>query len=149
MAQRSTKGLTMQGCNAFDHCNLWSTAVSNIYIYCLSLCPSVGRYQPNCPTTAQSRWTTCHVPPFPTSPQSMHTPPLTKARMALPHMRVLQRTQASHIEWVHYTIHFLYHRYANLYYTILLKDYSSSGCVEIPTRSLPFFWYLLIVSLLV
>ena len=109
----------------------------------------------NRPTTAQSRRTTCQAPPSPIlllpkwTPQPTRTPPLTKAWTALPHVRVLQRTQASHIEWVHYTIHFLYHRYANLYYTLLLKDYSSSGCVEIPTWSLPFFWYLLIVSLLV
>ena len=109
----------------------------------------------NRPTTVRSRRTTRQAPPSPILPlpkwtlQPTRTQLLTKAWTALPHARVLQRTQASHIEWVHYTIHFLYHRYANLYYTLLLKDYSSSGCVEIPTQSLPFFWYLLIVSLLV
>ena len=107
------------------------------------------------PTTMQSRQTTHQAPPSAISPlpkrtlQPTHTPPLTKARMALPHVQVLQRTQASHVEWVQYTIYSLCYRYANLLLYYSTKDYSSSGCVEIPTRSLPFFWYLLLVSLLV
>ena len=63
-------------------------------------------------TTARSRRTTCQVPPSPIlllpkrTPQPMCTPPLTKAQTALPHVQVLQQTQALHIEWVHYTIPF-------------------------------------------
>ena len=92
-----------------------------------------------CPTTMQSRRTTRQVPPSAISPlpkrtlQPTRTPPLTKAWMALPHARVLQWTQASHVEQVQYTIHFLCYRYANLLLYYSTKDYSSSGCVEIPT----------------
>ena len=59
--------------------------------------------------------------------------------MAQPPVQDSERTQAPHIEWVHYTILFIHFRYANLHYLILSKDYLSSGCVERATLPLPFF----------
>ena len=58
------------------------------------------------------------------------TPPLTKAWTAQPHTRDLQRTQASHVEWVQYTILLLHYRYANLYYTILLRTTRRVGVLK-------------------
>ena len=41
--------------------------------------------------------------------------------MAQPPVQDSERTQAPHIEWVHYTILFIDYRYANLHYSILLR----------------------------
>ena len=41
--------------------------------------------------------------------------------MAQPPVQDLERTQAPHIEWVHYTILFIHLRYANLHYPSYLR----------------------------
>ena len=109
-------------------------AVSNIYI-CSSLCPSVGRYQqsirPQRDQDGQPANRLHHQSHrYQSGHRNMHTTAY-QARMALPHARVLQRTQASHVEWVHYTIRFLCHRYANLYYTILLRTTRRVGVLKL------------------
>jgi len=126
-----------------------------IYIYCSSLCPSIGRYQQTVwpqrdqdgqPTKRLHHQSYCY--------QSRHCNQCAHHHLPKHGWHCHTRKFCNGLK--HRTFSgciipfvFLYPRYANLYHTLLLKDYSSSGCVEIPTRSLPFFWYLLIVSLLV
>jgi len=120
-AQCSTKGLTVH-CNAFDRCDLWSTVTPNI----LCVRPPAHSLEEvenpsdhsaiktdNLPSTSITNLTLPKRTPQPT-----RTPLLTKARMALPHTRVLQQTQASHIEWVHYTICFFFYILGMQTYTI-------------------------------
>jgi len=138
MAQCSTKGLTMN-CNAFDRRDLWSTAISNIYIYCSSLCPSVGRYQQTVrPQRDQDGQPTKRFHHQSYHYQSGHRN--QRAHHCLPKHGRHCHTHKFCNGLKHHTLSgciipflFLYPRYANLYYTLLLKDYSSSGCVEIPT----------------